>query len=439
MACNVAGGYQPQGKEIMMKGSKTALLGVIVTFIAVVLYFFPVRAQVARVDPATNNETSHTVKVELSACKADGVTKVNYKVTSWNMTDSGGLNSNVLLEYQTQAGNKVSGLTYLTVGQFVDPDRYFSGAHQIDSEVDYITGIVTVNGEWGSGHVGGQVIYSGKVEVLDCPASTATATATATNTLTPTPTNTPTPTQTKAIITSTTVATITLTLTKTPTPTPTFTPTATPTKPAVEVEYGSLSVSAMCDDVVTQSPLFFVSNNGKAMTEPATWRLVVNGVQEATGVVKLGAGEYSSFEFEPYKGVLEFSVSFGQLSASAKADTATCKSPTIDAPVSEPFRLVMKYNGTVSQNANGEAGAYHSYAISCSSPIFVIMEAELADGTAETRTGNYCQVSPVAFKAPVSVARFYDISGMSLAWFKFSNIGDPASTPGTVYLPFVVR
>lgn len=422
-----------------MKGSRTALLGVVVTFIAIVLYFFPVGAQVAKVGPATSNETSHTAKIELSACKADGKTKANYKVTSWNMTDSGGLNSNVLLEYQTQAGNKVSGLTYLTVGQFADPDRYFAGVYRIDSEVDYITGVATVNGAWGNGHTGGQVIYSDKVEVLNCPASTATSTATATSTLTPTPTNTPTPTQVKATITSTTVATITLTLTKTPTPTPTFTPTATPTKPSVEVEYGSLSVSAMCDDVVTESPLFFVSNNGKAMTEPAAWRLVVNGVQEATGVVKLGAGEYSSFEFEPYKGLLEFSVTFGQLSASAKADTATCKSPTTDTPVYEPFRLVMSYSGTVSQNINGEAGIYHSYSIACSSPIFVIMEVELADGTAETRTGNYCQVSPVAFKAPVDVARFYDVSGMSLAWFKFSSVGDPASMHGTVYLPFVVR
>ena len=195
----------------------------------------------------------------------------------------------------------------------------------------------------------------------------------------------------------------------------------------------------MCDDAVTESPLFFVSNNGKAMTVPATWRLVVDGVQEATGVIKLGAGEYASFEFEPYKGVLEFSVSFGALSASAKADTVTCKSPTVDIPVSEPFRLIMKYDGTVNQNANGEAGTFHSYAISCSNPIFVIMEVELEDGTAETRTGNYCQVSPVAFKSPVSTARFYDASGALLAWFQFSSIGEPASTISNVYLPLVVR
>ena len=422
-----------------MKCPKTALLGVVVTFIAIVLYFLPVDAQVAKVGPAISNETSHTAKIELSACKADGETKVNYKVSSWNMADPGGLNSNVLLEYQTQAGNKVSGLTYLTTGQFVDPDRYFSGVYRIDSEVDYITGVATVNGAWGNGHTGGQVIYSDKVEVLNCPASTATSTATATNTLTPTPTNTPTPTQVKATITSTTVATITLTLTKTPTPTPTLTPTVTPTKSAVEVEYGSLSVSAMCNDAVTESPLFFVSNNGKAMTEPATWRLVANGTQEATGVVKLGAGEYASFEFEPYKGMLEFSVTFGQLSASAKADTATCKSSTVDIPVSEPFRLIMKYNGTVSQNDNGDAGAFHSYAISCSSSIFVIMEVEMEDGTAETRTGNYCQVAPVAFKTLVSVSRFYDASGMLLAWFQFSGIGEPASTISNVYLPLVVR
>lgn len=165
----------------------------------------------------------HHVELSGTWCRGDAV---RWTAKSWSMTDPGGLNLSVKVEYQTHAPTYTSGLLMAGAGQFTDDNgRQFSGEIVVDSTVTRVSLRSTVLARWGNGANGGQ-INTTEVYQVDCvPTATSAATQLPTQTLTPTPTATHTSTDTPTATPSDT-PTETPSATSTSTSTPTDTPTA---------------------------------------------------------------------------------------------------------------------------------------------------------------------------------------------------------------------
>lgn len=426
----------------------------IITFIIVVLMFMPVKAQAVKpaVNPSMSNLPQHTIDVALKACREGVRTRLDYLVRSWNSATAAGENPAVKFEYQVVAGQYVSGYSYVTTGSFSGQYREFSGVTWIDDPmfkgepvaVEKVTGLATAIENWGDGNPAGtmsdpvSVAVSASCEETTTP--TATATATSINTATATTTYTPTAISTIAQTPVETIGTVTATPTATPTQTATATPTNTATATATsQTEYGRLIISVQCND--DKTAVFIVKNAGNTMNVAASWVLTVDGVQKDSDTIKLAAGQAVSFSFEQYKGALSMRIVDGSARViGADIDPAICDGTTAAPEQIEPISVRMQYSGTETLVENGLPVAFHRYKITCATSIFIVMEAENADGTADTLKGAYCEVDRMLFRKMIAVARLYDQYGNFLGQWRFGSVDvGPQGSKIMLYMPLVAR
>lgn len=247
----------------------------------------------------------HHVNLSGEACIRDGKTYVSFTATSWAMTGSEGLNSNIEVKYAVNGATNPQ--TYVMNGEFTDTnDRQFTGTFEIPSVVSSVKIISKAIANWGNGQPGG-VINNATVIPTQCPTEpTVTATSTATNTETATaqPTNTPIPPTSTATITPTIEATITPTKTpketgEPPTPTVTESPTATKTETATstatatETETATNTATPTATNTETQTPTStpeIVHKLGGNITIPC----VTTEVTLQGAIVTLSPGGYSA-------------------------------------------------------------------------------------------------------------------------------------------------
>lgn len=428
----------------------------IITVILIALWFMPVKAQAVKpaVNPSMSNLPQHTIDVVIKACREGVRTRLDYLVRSWNSATAAGENPAVKFEYQVVAGKYVSGYNYVTTGSFSGQYREFSGTTWIDDPlfkgepvaVEKVTGLATAIENWGDGNPAGtmsdpvSVAVSASCEETATPTSTATATPTNTSTATATTTYTPTAISTIAQTPVETIGTVTATPTATPTQTATATPTNTATATSIsQPEYGRLIISVQCND--DKTAIFIVKNTGKTMTVAASWVLTVDGVQKDSDTIKLAAGQSVSFSFEQYKGALSMRIVDGSARViGADIDPAICDGTTAAPEQIEPISVRMQYSGTETLVENGLPVTFHRYKITCATSIFIVMEAENADGTADTLKGAYCEVDRMLFRKMIAVARLYDQYGNFLGQWRFGSVDvGPQGSKIMLYMPLVAR
>lgn len=108
-------------------------------------------------------ETNHLAYLSATACQVtNGNTPsgyVDFQVWSWDNDTLGGLNPDVLVQYQVELTNgQVSGYQDYMHGAFTDENlRRFNSTIYTTGDIKRLTLVVTVLGTWGNGHAGGQV------------------------------------------------------------------------------------------------------------------------------------------------------------------------------------------------------------------------------------------------------------------------------------------
>ena len=356
----------------------------------------------------------HHVELSGTWCRGDAV---RWTAKSWSMTDPGGLNLSVKVEYQTHAPTYTSGLLMAGAGQFTDDNgRQFSGEIVVDSTVTRVSLRSTVLARWGNGANGGQ-INTTEVYQVDCvPTATSTATQLPTQTLTATPT-------------------ATHTSTDTPTATPSDTPTETPSATSTSTSTPTNTLSATSTS--TRTP--------KETGEPPTRTLTPTPTDEATSTVTLTPTPMATLTATPSStptATLASTSTSTPTNTPTPTDTPTACGPFVgpceptssndsDEPVPAPTPTItpfLVYLGTEIIDQNGQPTPNSTYMVYCDSgdsDLYISIEVTFVDGATQLRTGQYCNV------------KFYIEGTIALA--QIVGVSSPLNAIYLVHLPLVSR